>query len=32
MFVTRDVRDALIAAQAENLDFQRLTDVERLWD
>jgi hypothetical protein len=32
MFVTSDVRDALIAAEAKNLHFQRVTDVERLWD
>ena len=32
IFVTRAVRDALIAAKARNLHFQPLTEVERLWD
>jgi len=32
IFVTREVRDALVAANVKNLDFQRLTDVERIWD
>jgi hypothetical protein len=32
ILVTRDVRDALIAAKVQNLHFERVTDVERIWD
>src|SRR5690349_7061477 len=32
IFVTREVRDALLDAKVENLHFERLTEVERLWD
>ena len=32
IFVTRNVRDALISAKVKNLHFERATDVERIWD
>ena len=32
IFVTRGVRDALIAAKLKNLHFERVTEVERIWD